>query len=281
MRSFGSNKYVELPDLEDGQCGASSAQAGRTSSSGACAVVNVGKCFSHPSAFSECINTLPLLLPPLNPPVALKHALFCGLTANLENSSHMDESESDGGERMFAYHSNTRNYIKRVDAPPPPAAHSKHIDYKTEWECEHGIIWPKIVNYALQCSKGHHLVRSSCPVSTSASYFPTIPVLCRLCGLDPSLLQPASSLRPVSTCPYCDYVVCETCTAAVAPHAQIPPQPPPSSLLHRGVRLDVVRQFKQNWGHIYGRWTTEQASSFAPSPILLCSHSPAGLPAGY
>lgn len=259
MRLFGQlrNKYAELPELEDPKSDASSAQTGCASSSGARDAVHVEKRFSPPSTISTGTNTLPLLLSPLLPPVTLKHALFCGLTTSLAHSSHMDESDSDGGERMFAYHSNTRNYIKRIDAPSAPAADSKHIDYKTEWECEQGIIWPKIVNYALQCSKGHNLTPLPWPISS------VHPILCRLCGQDPSIGFPktaASSLKSASACPYCDYVVCHACISAVAPHVQEPPQPPPPSLLHRGVRLDVVRQFKQNWGHVYGRWTTEQAS---------------------
>ena len=266
MRLFG-HKYVELPELEDLKSDASSTQAGRASSSDAHVAVHVEERFSPPSAIFEGINTLPLLLSPLHPPVSLKHALFCGLTANLAHSSHMDESDSDGGERMYTYHSNTRNYIRRIDAPPPPAADSKHIDYKTEWECEQGIIWPKIVNYAIQCSKGHTLAPLSCSVSSSASKFPAVPFLCRLCGQDPPLPQSASPLNSASTCPYCHYVVCRTCINAVAPHDLKPPQPPPPSLLHRGVRLDVVRQFKDNWGHIYGRWTTEQANSFQQRPL--------------
>jgi hypothetical protein len=202
-------------------------------------------------------NALPLMLTPLQPPFSLRAALFCGMMSDHSESSHIDTS--DGGQHAFAFHSNTRNYIRRRDVPPTPPANSSHINYSTEWKCDQGIIWPKIVNYALQCSKGHNL---ACLTSTPSQ----VRGLCRVCGLKPTLYHLSNS-QPIYDCRSCDYMVCDTCVKAVAPHSHQPPPPPPPSFLHRGVRLDVLREFKQNWGRIYGRWTTEQVLTH----FLLCA----------
>ena len=202
-------------------------------------------------------NALPLLMSPLQPPFSLKAALFCGLMSNHTESSHVDTSES--GRHAFAFHSRTRNYIRRRDAPPPTPANSSQINYSTEWKCDQGIIWPKIVDYALQCSKGHNLARLPCTGSHEQR-------LCRLCAVEPSHTSQQNYY-----CCYCDYIVCQACADDVAPHSRQPPPPPPPSLLHRGVRLDVLRQFKRNWGHLYGRWTTEQVINHRC--LLLSTHT--------
>ncbi len=276
MSLFGPKKYAELRNLEEIVCDGAASQVGDASSISTDAAVAIVPCLQQPCAIM-CNNALPLLLSPLNPPVSLKRALFCGLMTDHSHSSHIDAS--DGGDSMFAFHCNTRHYIRRGDAPPPPPPHVKRIDYKSEWECEQGIIWPKNVNYACQCSKGHDLTSSSTSVSFSAAITPSRPLPCRVCGQHPSLPQAFMAPAPPVTCRYCDYVVCQACVNAVTPHAHQPPPPPPPFLLHRGVRLEVIKQFKQNWGHVYGRWTTEQVNTFSIAFPVPRSHLPPGLPA--
>lgn len=281
MSLFGPKKYAELRDLEEMHDGSAS-QEGKTSPGSAYAAVPPIVLSSQQRCASVGTNALPLLLSPLNPPVSLKHALFCGLMVDYSRSSHIDAS--GGSDSMFAYHSNTRNYIRRRDAPPPLPPQSNRIDYKTEWECEQGIIWPKIVNYAVQCSKGHNLASSSASVSFTASQTPTRPFLCRVCGQDPSMSHSYGGHACISppapaACRYCDYVVCQACVDIVATHAHQPPPPPPPFLLHRGVRLQVLKQFKKNWGQVYGRWTTEQVNSFISTVLIFHLFHPSGLPA--
>jgi hypothetical protein len=45
------------------------------------------------------------------------------------------------GQDTFAFHSNTRNYIKRRDPPAAAQADSVQINFSTEWKkCEYGIV---------------------------------------------------------------------------------------------------------------------------------------------
>jgi hypothetical protein len=215
-------------------------------------VVVDGVNVSKPKPAFEDGNALPLLLPPLHPPLTLKNALFCCLR---NNSSEASLGTHGGSQDMFAFHSNTRNYIKRRDTPAAAPAHSSPINFSTEWKCEHGVIWPKIVNYALQCCKGHNLSSYQPPPSSTT---PVPSKLCRLCSAQLLLHPPPVAPHTTSHCLYCDYMICTACVDAVAPHSQRPPPPPPPSLLHRGVHLNVLRQFKRDWACTYSRWTTEQ-----------------------
>lgn len=180
---------------------------------------------------------------------------------------------------MFAFHSNTRNYIKRRDTPAAAPADSSPINFSTEWKCEQGVIWPKIVDYALQCCKGHHL---SCYQPPPSSTTPVQSKLCRLCSAQ-LLLHPPPDPHTTWHCLYCDYMICTSCVDAVAPHSQRPPPPPPPSLLHRGVHLNVLRQFKRDWACTYSRWTTEQVRKDTPFTRfpLIRSHETAGLSAAH
>ena len=181
---------------------------------------------------------------------------------------------------MFAFHSNTRNYIKRRDAPAAAPANSSPINFSTEWKCEQGVIWPKIVNYAVQCCKGHNL---SCYQPPPSSTTPVPPKLCRLCSAELLLHPPPDAPHTTSHCLYCDYMTCRACVDAVAPHSQQPPPPPPPSLLHRGVHLNVLRQFKKNWACTYSRWTTEQVRRVLSRAFRSYVHRRhvAGLPAAH
>jgi hypothetical protein len=260
MHLLNSNKYSSLPAA--GPC--------RSEDAASSCVVDFSAADAPCERF-EISNALPLILAPLNPPTSLASFIFCCQTAPLTQSSHM--LSTDGDAHMFAYLAYVRQFLRRRDAPAPPPHGVSPVNFATEWTCELGVTWPKIVNYATQCSKGHTLV----PITPSVQSAP-----CRICGVNAfnSSALSTSVLSPSLHCKHCSYFVCQSCISTLTPHVQHPPTPPPPSTLHRGVRLDVLRQFKSCWADVYLRWTTEQVFPTSASQQTF-SYSQFPLPARF
>ena len=251
MRLLNSSKYTSLS--------ATGPNRPEDADSSDSCVVDIGTADLPRERFASS-SAIPLILAPLHPPTSLASFIFCCQTAPLTQSSHM--LPTDGDAHMFAYLGHVRKFLRRRDAPAPPPPLAPLVNFATEWTCELGVTWPKIVNYASQCSKGHTLAPSTLPVQ---------PVLCRICGLD-AFNSPAVStlaLSPPLHCKHCSYFVCQSCIGILTPHAQHPPSHPLPSSIHRGVRLDVLRQFKSCWASVYLRWTTEQVLPPSASQSIL------------
>jgi hypothetical protein len=180
------------------------------------------------------------------------------------------ESIADNAAKMQKFVSN--------DASSEVSAQHAMVDYATQWVCDRGHVWRKIIDYITECPKGHLM---------SASLHKSFQ--CRVCGhcesicdsgvhgVDASTSKQAASIQEVDApgevssctsmaCEDCAYSVCLKCIDTLRKSHSAPPFSH-SDFPSLGVSAAFLKSFKMIWKTVIGRQTTEQICQQVIKPL--------------